>query len=651
MGLAGAVHRAGAQLLRPPVYQEPQLFSGRISEVDAGVYTTGTYDTTSYKNSNSTFSHTYLFAGPLLGLGLDGSVYHPNLFRYTVLTEGAFGWHLDESSGSGVSARQSGYEYLGWFSGNGVFLADKPFHATVFGNYDHSYRNNDFFNIATVDSWRYGGRLDYEQGPWILQSSYTHRDETSTSLNFFTKTHDDVAQVSAQNQRPQGGTTLNYTHDQYSTVDNGQPGTGTDDTVSAGDTERFGSREQYRLNTSASYSARDTAPQPSDELIGNATFSADHLHNLNSFYNFSYDRYTTGSFESDSYTGDAQFQHQLYESLNSALVLRGVDNETSDQANNGFIRRFGGGVIENYTKKLGTESRLHLRNSLFVDHTDQEAIGTIKNESHTFAEGPGGNSFFLNFPNVEENTIVITDVNHTQPGYLLGLDYTVGTFNGRTQILRPITSRIGPTQVILISYNVQPTPPASYETLTEFFEVRFDFWNNLLAAYGRVNFFRNNAPAELLLLPVTDYTIGAELNWHWLRTGAEYEIYRSNGNSYNSARLFQAGSFLLDDGSSLSLDFTESWVDYTEENRSLDDYRFLARYHKALTHRLSLEAAAGVAYQTGSGLDETLATIRPSIRYVIGKTSIDALYDYEYQLFPTQTRQQHLFSLRLKRTF
>jgi hypothetical protein len=649
--LAGAMNRAGAQLLRQPVYQEPKWLTGRISEVDAGVYATGTYDSTTYKDSNTTFSHTYLFAGPSFGFNLDGSVYHPNFFRFNVLSEGAVGWAQDVSSSSSGSSRLTELQYLGLFSANGIFLADKPYHATVFGNYDHTYRNDNFFNTSTVESWRYGGQLAYEQGPWILQSGYTHRDETSTSLNFTTETHDDIIQASAQNQRTHGGTTLRYNFDQYSTVDNGVPGTGTENTFSIGDNELFGSHEQYRLNSSLSYSLRDAAPESNDELIGNASFSAEHPNNLSSIYDLSYDRFTSGSFESDTYTVNAQLHHRLYESLDSALVLRAADTENSAQAENGYIRRFGGGNIENYTKKLSTDSRLLLHNWFFIDHTDQEAIGTVQNESHTFGEGVGGDNFFLNFPNVEESTIVITDVNHTQPPFILGLDYTVSTFNGRTQILRPITSRIGLNQVVLVDYQDEPTPPASYETVTESFEIRFDLWNSLLGAFGRINLSRNNAPADLLLLPVTDYTMGVDTTWHWLRAGAEYEIYRSDGNSYNSPRLFQSGSFLLNDGSSLSLDFNESWVDYTQENRHLTDYRFISRYHKALTHRLSLEAAAGLAYQSGSGLDETLATVRPSIRYVIGKTSIDATYDFEYQLFPTETRQQHIFSVRLKRVF
>src|SRR5262245_31552952 len=81
--LASAVHRASAQWLRQPAPQEPQWFSGHISQVEAGVYTTGTYDSSTFKNSNSSINHTYLFAGPLMGLNLDGSIYHPSLFRYT----------------------------------------------------------------------------------------------------------------------------------------------------------------------------------------------------------------------------------------------------------------------------------------------------------------------------------------------------------------------------------------------------------------------------------------------------------------------------------------------------------------------------------------------------------------------------------------
>jgi hypothetical protein len=177
-------------------------------------------------------------------------------------------------------------------------------------------------------------------------------------------------------------------------------------------------------------------------------------------------------------------------------------------------------------------------------------------------------------------------------------------------------------------------------------------WDNLLGVYGRINLSLNDAPADLLVQDVEAYTVGTDLSWSYLRLGAEYELYYSTESDYRTARLFQSLAFHPDEASSLSFDFSETWIDYVDNNQSEQDYRFITRYHRALTHRFSLETDAGIAIRRGNGVDQFLAAFRPSVKYVIGKTSIDAGYDYEYELFlNSEERQRQLFFLRLKRMF
>src|SRR5205807_2376813 len=107
---------------------------------------------------------------------------------------------------------------------------------------------------------------------------------------------------------------------------------------------------------------------------------------LKNYDDFDYDHFQTGSFKSDNYAGQASLQHQLYESLISTLTLRAADYEASDTNSSGYTRRFGAGFSEIYTKHITDSSRLQLNNSLFVEHTDQQTIGTIENERHTFSE-------------------------------------------------------------------------------------------------------------------------------------------------------------------------------------------------------------------------------------------------------------------------
>src|SRR5262249_48462931 len=152
----------------------------------------------------------------------------------------------------------------------------------------------------------------------------------------------------------------------------------------------------------------------------------------------------------------------------------------------------------------------------------------------------------------------------------------------------------------------------------------------LWGIYGRLNLSYNNAPRELHVLDYTSYIFGTDVTWRFLRAGAEYEIYDSSESNYRATRLFQSLMFRPDEVSTLSFDASETWIDYLDAaGRHEEDYRFITRFHRALTHRLGFDLDAGVAWRSGLGADEVLAAVRPSLRYVIGKTSIDAGYDYE----------------------
>jgi hypothetical protein len=657
------------QALYLPRYQEPRPFVFQLSQASVGAYAEGTFDQSSFQNSGSSVSHEHIFVGPAAGFAVNGSVYHPNFLIYTLNVDGAYGWTHDAFHSSGFkSAPRDETEYLGTFGFSVDLLSGKPYHATAFVNHDHTLRDNDFFTRVTVDSWRYGARVGWRLGKWDLSMDYYHRDEESSSVfpvspqnpapfNQNTVSHDDVLAFIARNERERGGTSLNYSWDQYARTDAGRLGVGNDQSVSLGDNERFGQLDRCRLNTTASYFRRDATSEASDEFLADATLNVEHLPKLNSFYNFDYDRFGLADFHSDSFSGQAGLQHELYESLYSTLLVHGSDFSTSASDSSTDTLRLGAGFSEVYTKHLSEEHRLRISNSLLVDYTDQESdvsqLITIRDEHHTFSEGGGiGDSFTLNLPNVVESSITVTDDRDTQPAFILNFDYRVIQNGSRTVIERITGSRIGTNSVVHVSYRAAGTPSGTYETITEGAEIRLELWKNLVGIYGRINLSLNNAPANLRVQEVTSYTFGSDLTWRWFRTGAEYIIYDSTQSEYRSARFFQSVSWHPDAESTLGMDFTEAWIDYINAHRQEENFQAITRYHRALTHRMGLDMDAGVSYRKGNGVDQVLATIRPSIKYIIGKLTLDAGYDYEYELFlNSEERQKHMFFLRLKRFF
>lgn len=668
---------AFAQRLYLPQYVEPKPFDFHLTQISSGVYAEGVQDRTTYKNNGTSVTHDHYFVGPSLGLNAFGSIYHPNLLTYHINSEGAYGWGEDSFSGTSSSSRNE-WEYLGRFDASMDLLDSKPYHATGFAGYDHSYRNNDFFSEVTVDSWRYGARSVWQTGPWAFNADYTHHDENTvnpyritqtttntsngvtttntTTVNQTMDSHDDAVNFNTRHDRDRGTTTLNYTWDQYSRVDAGQAGNGTDNSVSLADNERFGPGDKAKWYSTATYLRRTANTEPSsDEVTAGSTLNVEHTPNLSSFYNLEYDYFDQADFNSASYFGQGSISHQLYESLLSSLIARGSYFENTAGNASGSTTRYGGGISEDYTKRLSDTARLRIGTATFIDHTESDSgnVATVKNEPHTFTENnPAPNSFTLNRANVVASTIVITDDRGTQPPYQPGFDYTVTQNGSRTIIERPFGSSIPPTAPVLCSYQAEPSPSGSYETLSESFQVRLELWNNFVGFYGRINASLNNAPEDMRVQNIVSYTAGSDLTYRWFRAGTEYVIYNSTDSDYQSARAYQSAAFHPDASSSLNFDLSEAWINYSSAGREEQDIIFMSRYHRSLSQHFSMDSSAGVAWRNGQGVDQTLATFRTAIKYVIGKTTIDAGYDFQYNLFlDDQEQQTHRFFFGYKRYF
>jgi hypothetical protein len=643
----GSLGRSFGQLrMAPP--QEPRLLTLNLQQANVGIYSEGSYEQTTFQQSNISATESHLFVGPEVGLTLDGSVYHPNLIRFNFNGWLAAGLGQIKVQSGSSSYTQNQLQYLGAFGGGMNLLANKPLNATIFGGYGRTYLDYDSFNRVWVEGWRYGSRFNYNNGPWLFTGGYTYADNTTTAISGDYASTQNIVDFTGTDTRDRGGTRLNYTYNQNSYNDAYSNLTGSDQTVTLGDNEQFGTINQFQLNSGASYTVSDYTGPQSRQLDADATLNGQHPNNFTSSLNFTYDNFSQGSYNSASYGGQAQVAHQLFQSLTSSLTLRGAEIDSTDANFNGYLRTFGIGLGESYTKSLTRISTLFINNTLFVEHNDQKTTGTIKNEQHTFATD---NTFSLNLPNIIQSSVVLYQ-NNGQPPYRQGIDYTVTGGTARTIITRLDGGRIPSGATVLVNYNVVPTTAGSYDTLSETLQVRVEFWQRLLAAYARMNLYYNNAPASMRLQNVTDYIFGTELNWRWLGTGAAYELYNSDGYSYSAARLFQSASFSPDGASSMSLNASEAWISYSQTSRQEQDYLVFGRYHRALTYRLGLDVDAGVAYRSGAGVDQTLGVARAALNYVIGKTSVNLSYDYGFESFlSAQQLQRHLFWLTLKRNF
>lgn len=646
----------GATSRRVATPVEPEWLRFRITQVSLGAYSEGQFESAEFRNSDTRVTNNRFFIGPLLGLNFEGSIYHPSFLSYRVASEGAFGWTWTTTQVEGQSKTTvEERDYLGAFAGSATFLGNKPYATTAYANYDHTFRQYDFFNEVTVDTWRYGVRSGYVADQWSLTGDFFHRSEEEYGFAQRTTMDEDVLNVDGTQNRARGSTALNYNWNQYTRTDFTQTGSGNNQGFSIGNTQFFGEGDKYRLFTSGSWADLEQSELPSTQWLANANLDARHSDTLVSRYAFSYDQFDTTDFVSRNYIGHAELEHQFYDSLTTTLIAEGNSSSSEGLLSESTQQNYTGGFSHAYVKRLSDTANLRLDNTLLGTYTIVDTDGAIIqvfDERHNFANSGTAppDSFFLNRPRVLEQTIVVTDDRNTVPPFVQGVDYRVIRVGIQTMIQRVPGSRIGPNQPLLVDYDAVATPSGEYATLTEAFRIRVNLFRDLWGIYGRIALSLNDAPEELFVQDVRAYVVGSDVQWKWLRAGIEYEYYDATLSRYAALVFFQSFNWTLDDASTFGANFSQRLADYYDPDRTDNLYTIILRYSRALSGQVSGTIEGGVSLRRGWDVDQTLATCRPVLEWRRGKTAVRASYDFEHNVYlNNEIRNQHLFAVRYRR--
>ena len=648
-GLLTCASRAAAQFYIRE-YQEPRWMTMRVDRVYTGIYAEA-YSQTTTVAGGSESKQDRLFFGPLLGLDLSGAVYHPNLLAYRVNVDGSLGWAEDSFSGAAQQKTRE-IRFLGSFFSEVNFLDSKPFHGRLFSSYNHSHQDYDFFNRIYVDTWRYGGSLNYLTGPFYFLATLSHETSDATGNPIPIWSESTIATASITHQRKSGSSSVAGSINDYTRTDFGAASTGLDYNLNLADSEDFGPRKNWHSVLNASYNHLESMTVPSHLYTATANLRAEHSDRLSSQYAANYSRNTYGSSENDNLSGNLLVEHKLFDSLITDVTLQGYRYVASSDTDEQKSWQFGGGPGFRYTKRLSRTSSLTAYETLGYFHTDVQSSGgliPVLDEQYFF--GTGGGFITLRQPNVVGSSIVITDTSHLPPGgYIEGLDYDLIPNGQFTLIQRRTGSRL--PDAVLVSYNFIASPSGSYDTLNNACGLRLDFFDNHLSAYTRFNLSRNNGAANLVVQDLNILVIGAEGHWKALRAGGEYELYDSDLSPYHALRFFQSLTFTPEERSTVSFNFTESFITYQSAGREDQNYTATVHYNRAITRRLIFNFETGVSQRFGEGTDQTLAVCRPQLQYAAGKFSAAAGYDLNYdEYLNSQTRIRNLGFVRLRKEF
>lgn len=633
----------------------------RISEINVGTEVEGDWERRSVSNSGQAISRKTIYAVPTLGLGLEGSVYHPNLLEFKLDTESGIGWQETSVNVAGGGSRSDAL-YLMRYHAHVSILKEKPYAISLFAENEHTTRDYDFFTRATVDQQSQGARLGYTQGPVPFSLMFRHIREEISGHSRPTSLDEISLAFTASNEQSAGNRTdLSYTFNDFSRQEaDAYSQDGIYHSASLIDLKTFGDKDWIKLNSSLSYNQQDSDTTPFNQRGSiqrvNKLFS-DHEHlkwqhsdQLISDYKYSFNWQDSGFLNSDGHAASASLRHQLFDSLTSTFDLHGQFFSSRGAETAIDTTRYGIGLNEHYTKRLGSWGRITLGYGGLLDREERQTMGQvifIVGEEHTLEDGVIS---FLNQPRVNVASIQVWDAT----GNLLYrplLDYLVLTHGERTEVRRVAGGLIPNGARVRVDYTATAQPSDSFHTIAHQMQARLDFFNGLVGIYGYLNLQENEGGESIILEDVNDKVIGLDLAWRWFRSGVEYQVYDSNLSPYRTLRLFQNFTIEANEDTTLSLDLGQSWSTFPRSDRDLATYHAIARSRTRLHPSLALNLEGGVRFQDGQGYDQQLATARADLEFRSGKLAVQAGYLYEDETFLEETRLRHFFYLRAKRQF
>jgi hypothetical protein len=641
-----AARRAGAQQF-PEL--EPRWLRMEIPQASLGMDVEGLRENVT--SSGATSVHDNLMLVPLVGLHLQGSVYHPNLMTFDLSGEGGLGWTYDSVTAPGYSQVRNETANLFNYVATVNFLSSKPYNASFFASQDHTYNNYDFFNTVTADGTRYGGRLGWSEKTFNLSADMGYRDLLTSGLTGTSEISETYLNFNGLDQRQHGSSTLTYSFDHFGNQLNGGPvQTATSQSVGGSDTETFGSYDQFTSTTGASYGWAEYSAQDAETFNATENLVAKHTPNLESFLALNYQDSHLNEASASVFQGDAGLRHQLYESLSSTLDFHGNYSTASAPGASATTDRYGVGLNEGYSKRLGSWGHLSIGGGAVVDHYDfsssSGAITTI-NESHVLHDT---SVTFLNNPRVNFASVLVTGPGGV-PTYINGVDYRLIPAGELTQIQRiPTSINLPDGSTILVSYTSDSASNASFETLNLSCDIRLDLFNTV-GLYGRLNSVNNNAPPQALAETLTDWVGGADVTWRCVRAGAEYEDFDSNFTQYRAMRLFETLSVPLGETSHLGLNFNQVFYHYPLA-QDQTQYQFIAVFNTQLSSWLAWNVEGGYYRQEALGATQDLAAARTGLILTYGKLTFKTGYQYNYQnIEHAEVRDRNFFYVQLRRDF
>jgi hypothetical protein len=600
-------------------------------------------------NRGETIRRDYVFVEPVVGIDLRGSIYHPNLLEFHLRPEFGNSWQVMKLEPPGSVDWSD--KWLQRYDARLNVLREKPYATNFFAERGRAYRDIDFFSRARVDSTRYGGHTGNTGGRLPFTFDALHLAETVTGgLGRATDIAGNTISLNVSHTvNIRHKTTFSYLLNTYDRAEEARaPTTGTAHSANLLDTLSWGVDEWISLRSAGLLNRMNSTTSHTRSVIVQENLGLQFRPNLagDCYYDVTDQR--SDNVTSRSQEARAAVRHQLYKSLTSTFTLQGGSLATHSRDTKLVHDRIGIAVAESYTKRLPARGNLSLGANWRGDRQQRQTAGQVLHIADETLTLSDRQPTFLSQANVIE---VGSVTNAIGVAYAEFLDYVLIRQGNLMEIRRVPGGNIPDGAQVLVDYTATALPSDTYSTVMQYYHVRLDLFNGLVAVYSRLNLVDNVGGKSVVLRNLAERVAGGEFLWRWLTVGAERDRQNSNISPYYSKRLYQSGNFELGGGSSLTLDFEQSWTTFPDTGRTREGRSFIGRYQKQLASFLSWQLEGGLRRERGQGVDQDRKVARAAFNSTYGKLLLNLSYDFEDEDLLGELHRRQRITFRAKRTF
>jgi hypothetical protein len=502
-----------------------------------------------------------------------GYVYHPRLFYYR--GRARIGYVQQYISRSGLEDDRGNLEHssaVDGFDFFGEILKEHTVSAAIFATREKRPVFGLFTDKYMMQTETIGAKLLWKNDVVPMEWGYSESRFEEWGIDSRTTTSSDVFSYTAHNRLGNWSRSrFNYKYQKYEQEFQAQNRwidieRETDlDSHDANLSNVIYLRPDRKSNlTSLGRYYKQTGTTDIETTMINERLRLQHTEDLSTYYQAGVTRSENSNTTIDSYRGEMGVDHELFDSLRSHFDIHGRRTEYDDARED----------------RYGVTGRLDYRKDTGVGELTAGYSRTLDQVSRSGAAGTRpvfdepivlslSEYAFLDLPNVDENTITITDVSGLNT-YFRGFDYEVTDIGGRTGLRLLPGGSIPEGSTVLVDYNAESFNDQDYISDDEMMYVRHDFERivkGLSLYYRKHDVDAHSLPDDMpvKVLEFTDHLFGMQYRRDWFRWTEEAEIYRSNFTDYNQLRSVIEGRHRLHSRLRWGWNIGHTWTDYDED--------------------------------------------------------------------------------------